>query len=276
MNAITPLLSLVSALGLLATDASPASAATMVAATAASTTAVLHADEFPDEWFWRMGKSGSAHKAMTGKPAPELKVKPWSLVPAAATDDATEKAPELNALLTELNADSNDLDALKGKDIVVDFWATWCGPCRAALPENVEMMKELGPKGLVVLGVHDASRGSERMFEVAGGVGVNYPLAVDDSGRSAAAWKVGFWPTYGVIDRKGILRAIGLQPQHVRTVAEKLLAEPAPSDNTSTSKPAGESKKPTTAPAAEGSGAADNRDSTSTATGSRSTGSTAT
>jgi thiol-disulfide isomerase/thioredoxin len=172
--------------------------------------------------FWRMGKAGTAHKAMTGKPAPELKVKSWSIV--------AEETPELASLLKDLNANSNDLDALKGKVVVVDFWATWCGPCRAALPENVEMMKELGPKGLVVLGVHDASRGGERMNEIAKGASINYPLAIDDSGRSAAAWKVGFWPTYGVIDRKGILRAVGLQPQHVRTVAEKLLAEPAPED----------------------------------------------
>jgi thiol-disulfide isomerase/thioredoxin len=186
------------------------------------------ADEFPEEWFWRMGKAGAAHRAMTGKPAPDLKVKGgesgWTIV--------GEETPELAATLKELNADGGDIDSLKGKVVVVDFWATWCGPCRAALPKNVEMMKELGPKGLVVLGIHDAARGSDKMNDIAKGASLNYPLAIDDGGRSAAEWKVGFWPTYGVIDRKGILRAIGLQPQHVRAVAEKLLAEDAPETKT--------------------------------------------
>jgi thiol-disulfide isomerase/thioredoxin len=143
-----------------------------------------------------------------------------------------DETPELAATLKELNAEGGDIDALKGKVVVVDFWATWCGPCRAALPKNVEMMKELGPKGLVVLGIHDAARGSDKMNDIAKGASLNYPLAIDDGGRSAAEWKVGFWPTYGVIDRKGILRAIGLQPQHVRAVAEKLLAEDAPETKT--------------------------------------------
>lgn len=203
--------------------------ATSLAATVAvDPSMAASADEFPEEWFWRMGKAGAAHRAMTGKPAPELKVKGgesgWTII--------GEETPELAATLKELNAEGGDIDALKGKVVVVDFWATWCGPCRAALPKNVEMMKELGPKGLVVLGIHDAARGSDKMNDIAKGASLNYPLAIDDGGRSAAEWKVGFWPTYGVIDRKGILRAIGLQPQHVRAVAEKLLAEDAPETKT--------------------------------------------
>jgi thiol-disulfide isomerase/thioredoxin len=203
--------------------------ATSLAATVAvDSSMAASADEFPEEWFWRMGKAGAAHRAMTGKPAPELKVKGgesgWTII--------GEETPELAATLKELNAEGGDIDALKGKVVVVDFWATWCGPCRAALPKNVEMMKELGPKGLVVLGIHDAARGSDKMNDIAKGASLNYPLAIDDGGRSAAEWKVGFWPTYGVIDRKGILRAIGLQPQHVRAVAEKLLAEDAPETKT--------------------------------------------
>lgn len=201
-------------------------------------------DEFPEEWFWRMGKAGAAHRAMTGKPAPELKVKGgesgWTIV--------GEETPELAATLKELNAEGGDIDALKGKVVVIDFWATWCGPCRAALPKNVEMMKELGPKGLVVLGIHDAARGSDKMNDIAKGASLNYPLAIDDGGRSAAEWKVGFWPTYGVIDRKGILRAVGLQPQHVRAVAEKLLAEDAPGTKAKQAPPSKSKETPAVTP----------------------------
>ncbi len=177
----------------------------------ATASAEASADEFPESWFWRMGQAGPAHKAMTGKPAPALELRGW------VGKDADLKPLQKGGLPK----------ALKGKVVVVDFWATWCGPCRAALPKNVALMNEFGDKGLVVIGVHDAARGHETMEQVAKAAGVEYPLAIDDGGKSARAWKVGFWPTYGVIDRKGVLRAVGLQPQHVHAVVEKLIAEPA-------------------------------------------------
>ena len=87
-----------------------------------------------------------------------------------------------------------------------------------AIPENVAMVKEFADDGLVFIGIHDAARGSEKMSAVAAANKINYALAVDNGGKSARAWNVSFWPTYAVIDRRGIVRAIGLQPQHVRTV----------------------------------------------------------
>ncbi len=189
---------------------SPAALSPAVAAPA--TTPAAAADEFPEEWFWRNGPTGAKHRSMTGKPAPKLSLKNW-------VGEKDEIAPLKKG---------DVLGALKGKVVVIDFWATWCGPCRAALPENAAMANEFGSKGLVIIGVHDSARGFETMEQVASGAGIKYPLAIDDGGKSVKSYNLGFWPTYAVVDRKGTLRAIGLQPARVRAVVEKLLEEEAP------------------------------------------------
>jgi hypothetical protein len=55
--------------------------------------------------------------------------------------------------------------------------------------------------------------------------GIEYPTATDPELKSEAAWEVRYYPTYAVIDRKGVVRAIGLKPNHVEEVVKKLLAE---------------------------------------------------
>lgn len=118
-------------------------------------------------------------------------------------------------------------ETMKGKVVVVDLYATWCGPCMAAIPHNIELFKTYKDKGLLVVGVCTNERGQEGMPQTVKSKGINYPIARDPNLKTQAAWHVEYYPTYAVVDRKGIVRVVGLQPDHLEEVVKKLLAEPA-------------------------------------------------
>lgn len=159
---------------------------------------------FADECFFGGAQRPAALKALEGKPAAALSIESWI-------------------------GEEVVLQQCKGKVIVVDFWATWCGPCMAAIPHNVELVKTYGDKGLVFVGVHDSNSGWNKADAVVKDKAINYSVGVDKSGGpSVKDYAVQFWPTYVAIDRAGIIRAAGLVPNRVDEVVKALLAEAAP------------------------------------------------
>jgi len=111
----------------------------------------VFAGEFPDSWTWdKDPKNREAHAALEGKPMPALDPTEW------------------------VNGEVKLAD-MKGKVVIVDFYATWCGPCMAAIPHNNELLKKYKDKGLVIVGICTSNRGQEKMAAVVKDKGIEYP-----------------------------------------------------------------------------------------------------
>jgi thiol-disulfide isomerase/thioredoxin len=159
------------------------------------------AREFPDDWTWDTdAEVRKEHTALEGKPMPALDLTGW-----------------VNGQITP--------EQMKGKVVIVDFYATWCGPCMAAIPHNNEMLKTYKDQGLVIVGVCTSSRGQEKMDQTIKDRNIQYPTARDPQLKSQKDWAVHYYPTYAIVDRKGVVRAIGLQPSNVEKVVKQLIAE---------------------------------------------------
>lgn len=98
-------------------------------------------------------------------------------------------------------------DHLKGKVIIIDFWATWCGPCKQEMPGYQRLVDRYGPQGLVVVGLKsDAMADTENPLKFTKRIGVHYPLAVATDDLTRKFGGVEGLPTTLLYDRKGVLR----------------------------------------------------------------------
>jgi len=122
-----------------------------------------------------------------------------------------------------INSGPLTLADLKGKIVVLDFWATWCGPCIASIPHSNAMMKKFGDK-VVIIGVCHP-QGAERMAKTVESKGIKYPVAVDAGGKTGKAYKVNGYPDYYIFDAKGVLRVADCANAKVEAAIEALLAE---------------------------------------------------
>ena len=124
-------------------------------------------------------------------------------------------APDFD--LQTLDGKSMKLSDLRGKAVLLNFWATYCGPCKIEMPWFVELQKQYGPQGFQIVGVAMDDASTEDIAKFAKDMGVNYPILLGKESVGQSYGGVGVLPTTFFVDRDGklIAREFGLVSRSV-------------------------------------------------------------
>lgn len=135
--------------------------------------------------------------------------------PSIASHLRGEPAPDFE--LVSIDGGKMKLSDFRGKAVLLNFWATWCGPCKIEMPWFVELQKEYGPQGLQVVGVAMDEADQEDIAKFARDMRVNYPILIGKDEVGTSYGGVNVLPTTFFIDRDGklIAREFGLQSRSV-------------------------------------------------------------
>lgn len=157
----------------------------------------------PTGWFLA-DQQTYAIRRQEGRPAPELRVKEWA-------------------------GPSRSLFDLRGKIVVIDFWAAWCPYCAPCLGLDAELARTYAERDVEVIAIHDGQHADKLAWKrIAEEQGVRFSHALDVEDEETSTVKrfnVTFFPAYIVIDRSGIIRAAGVRPDRVTDVLDRLLGE---------------------------------------------------
>jgi len=111
--------------------------------------------------------------------------------------------PAPDFTLTDLNGNSVQLSSLRGKAVVVNFWASWCGPCKEETPWLVELQKQYGPAGLQIVGIALDDSGHGAVADFAQEMRINYPVMIGNDSVADSYGGVQSLPTTFYIGRNG-------------------------------------------------------------------------
>jgi thiol-disulfide isomerase/thioredoxin len=111
-----------------------------------------------------------------------------------------------------------------GKPVVVNFWATWCLPCRAELPALEEVYRNNRAQGLVVVGV-DVAESPDEVAQFVTKVGLTFPIALDASGEATELYRIQGMPTTFFVGRDGLIKDMVIGGPLTQAAIESRVAE---------------------------------------------------
>src|SRR3989338_7970354 len=124
----------------------------------------------------------------------------FSAAATASSQNPGSVAPQFT--LKDINGKEVSLSSFKGKVIILDFWATWCPPCREEIPDFIALQKEYGTKGLQVIGI-SVDKDKDALVKFYKDNGMNYPVVLTDGAVEAKYGGIRGIPTTFIIDRTG-------------------------------------------------------------------------
>jgi peroxiredoxin len=152
-----------------------------------------------------------------------------SRVPDTQNDVASgglEMAPRKGFLapdfaLTTLDGSTVRLSDLRGQPVLINFWASWCGPCRAEMPHIQAAFETHVEDGLIVLGV-DQLESQPPVTRFVEEFGLTFPIPLDSDGRVSAAYRARALPTSFFVDTQGVIRDAFTGPMTAGLIESKL------------------------------------------------------
>ena len=169
----------------------------------------------------RAGKDVAVRVALESRPSPDQVMRMdhvGAFAPAWTGVEAIGGAPK-------------SLGALRGRVVLVDFWAGWCGPCRILAPKLSALQARYGAQGLTVVGI--TTDDAQEAATFAQRTDMKYGIVVDTKAETTRAYGVSALPTLFILDKRGVVREVevGYDASHdgqVEQLIRALLAEPAP------------------------------------------------
>ncbi|HEY6307010.1 MAG TPA: TlpA disulfide reductase family protein [Candidatus Angelobacter sp.] len=160
--------------------------------------------------------------------------------PATSKDKANgpaigTPAPDFELKVLGGEGKTMQLSSLKGKAVIVNFWATWCEPCKIEMPWLVELQKKYGPQGLQIIGVAVDDAEEKDISNFSRKMGVNYPVLLGTERVADLYGGVDGLPTSFFLDRSGqvVDHVLGLVSESVMEDAIKKSLEQGNAGTTS-------------------------------------------